>query len=250
MSTVWSSGKPSHDLSDRVLRPVKSHVNKEKIPYSGDGARFAAARGPTAVAADGKTPVRIRDVHYWYIDYREFADVVKYRIAMMRRGIDDKVKQVSHSLLHSGLVTQSRSRTHSRQESGVRGYICPNCTRTYDPLYVSHLFDMRTNTLRCEDCKEELVEHDPAADSAGGQEKMQAFNIATQAIRDSLKRLDGLTIPSLNIMAWIAQNVKTEVVGIEREDGEEQKVQVVIGGEEKDLLEKERLQEAQRSVFR
>lgn len=108
---------------------------------------------------------------------------------------------------------------------------------------------MRTNTLQCEDCKHELIEHDPAADSVGGQEKMQTFNIATQSIRDALRRLEGMTLPSFNIMAWIAQNVVTEVVGIERADGEQQKVQVVIGGEEKDMLEKERLQEAQRSVF-
>ena len=38
--------------------------------------------------------LRVRDVHYWYLDYREFANVVKYRLAMMRRGIDDKIKQV------------------------------------------------------------------------------------------------------------------------------------------------------------
>lgn len=107
---------------------------------------------------------------------------------------------------------------------------------------------MRTNTLQCEDCKHELMEHDPAADSVGGQEKMQAFNIATQPIRDSLKRLEGLTLPSFNIMAWIAQNVVTEVVGIERAEGEEKKVQVIIGGEEREMLERERLQEAQRYV--
>jgi hypothetical protein len=39
--------------------------------------------------------MRIKDVYYWYIDYRDFADVVKYRIAMMRKGIDEKVKEVS-----------------------------------------------------------------------------------------------------------------------------------------------------------
>lgn len=39
--------------------------------------------------------LRVRDVHYWYLDYREFANVVKYRLAMMRRGIDEKIKQVS-----------------------------------------------------------------------------------------------------------------------------------------------------------
>jgi len=46
------------------------------------------------VEADGRT-MRVRDVFYWYIDYRDFTDVVKYRIAMMRKGIDEKVKEAS-----------------------------------------------------------------------------------------------------------------------------------------------------------
>jgi transcription initiation factor TFIIE subunit alpha len=134
------------------------------------------------------------------------------------------------------------------QETGVRGYICPNCSREYDPLVVSNLFDPRTNTFMCEDCKIEIIEHDPATKGTGGQEKMQAFNIATQPIRDALKRLEGLTLPSRNIMAWIAQNVKSEIVGVESTEGEDKKFQVVLGGEEKDQLEKERLAEAQRYV--
>lgn len=40
--------------------------------------------------------LRVRDVHYWYMDYREFANVVKYRLAMMRKGIDERIKQVTH----------------------------------------------------------------------------------------------------------------------------------------------------------
>jgi len=38
--------------------------------------------------------LRVKDVHYWYLDYREFANVVKYRLAMMRKGIDERIKQV------------------------------------------------------------------------------------------------------------------------------------------------------------
>ena len=49
-------------------------------------------------------------------------------------------------------------------------------------------------------------------------------------------------------MAWIAQNVKADIVGDESLDGEDKKFQVVLGGEEKDLLERGRLQEAQRYV--
>ena len=43
---------------------------------------------------DNKPMMRVKDVMYWYIDYREFANVVKYRIAMMRKAIDEKIKQV------------------------------------------------------------------------------------------------------------------------------------------------------------
>ncbi len=44
--------------------------------------------------------LRLKEVHYWYLDYREFANVVKYRLAMMRRGIDERIKQVSVTFLH------------------------------------------------------------------------------------------------------------------------------------------------------
>jgi len=69
-------------------------VNKEKIALTESQARFADRGGPSVVEADGRT-MRVRDVFYWYIDYRDFTDVVKYRIAMMRKGIDEKVKEVS-----------------------------------------------------------------------------------------------------------------------------------------------------------
>jgi transcription initiation factor TFIIE subunit alpha len=73
---------------------IPRHVNKEKVALSDSQARFAE-RNATIIDSEGKTPMRIKDVYYWYIDYRDFADVVKYRIAMMRKGIDQKVKEVS-----------------------------------------------------------------------------------------------------------------------------------------------------------
>jgi hypothetical protein len=76
-------------------------------------ARFAERSGPALLDTDGKTPMRIRDVYYWYIDYRDFANVVKYRIAMMRKGIDEKVKQVSEHFL-VGLASSDRSGNRSQ----------------------------------------------------------------------------------------------------------------------------------------
>ncbi|WVR05829.1 hypothetical protein IAU60_002855 [Kwoniella sp. DSM 27419] len=228
-------------------RLVKRHVNKEKVPIpdwrlkqlaaqpqlaqaqrSGPGGR------PGAVDKDGRPVMqdkeRTKDVYYWYLDYREFANVVKYRLAMMRKGIDEKIKQ----------------------EVGHRGYICPLDGRMYDPLDLSHVFDPFTNTFKCEDCSSELIEHDPTISSSGvnttAQDAMQRFNIATAPIRDALKGVEAVpVVPSTNIVAWIAQNVKTTVAKVDGEANEEdeKKFEVVIGQED-DEQEKEKLAQQQR----
>ncbi|RXK42455.1 hypothetical protein M231_00009 [Tremella mesenterica] len=200
-----------------VHRLVKRHVGKEKAPV--DHRR---------TELDPEEKMRIRDVIYWYLDYREFANVTKYRLAVMRRSIDDKVKN----------------------EVGVRGYLCPSCGRAYDPLDLGHLFDPQTNVFRCETCSEELVEHDPSQDDTTGDkvDRMGQFNLATAPIRDALKSLEGMTLPSVNIVAWMAQNVKSDLP-VQATEGreEEKKVQIVLGsGGERERLEAERAAEAQR----
>ncbi|WWC58518.1 uncharacterized protein I303_101061 [Kwoniella dejecticola CBS 10117] len=229
-------------------RLVRRHVNKEKVPIPEWRLKQLAAQPeklnqplkpgqpkPGAIDKDGKPLIiereRTRDVHYWYLDYREFANVVKYRLAIMRKGIDDKIKQ----------------------EVGHRGYICPLDGRIYDPLDLSNIFDPYTNTFKCEDCQTELIEHDPSTALDGknttSQDAMQRFNIATAPIRDALKAVEAQTVPSLNIVVWIAQNVKTTVKGSEGDgaNGEkEKKFEVVLGKDENEEKEKERLAQQQR----
>ena len=64
-------------------------MNKEKQLVSNWQPR--AVRGETTDSQG----LRVRDVHYWYLDFREFANVVKYRLAMMRKGVDERVKNAS-----------------------------------------------------------------------------------------------------------------------------------------------------------
>lgn len=139
-----------------------------------------------------------------------------------------------------------------KQDVGYRGYICPHCTRTYDPLDIAHLFDPISNVFACESCATELVEHDPTTDPslAGSQDRMGRFNLATAPIRDALKAVEGVTLPSLNIIAWIALNVKVVSVDGAVKAEEDKKFKVILGGEgdEREKLEKERLAEAQRWV--
>ena len=80
---------------------------------------------------------------------------------------------------------------------------------------------------------------------------MGRFNLATAPIRDALKAVEGVTLPTVNVIAWIAQNVKTiSALDGEGRDGDAlgKKFQVVLGeeGDERERLERERLAEAQR----
>ncbi|WRT64034.1 uncharacterized protein IL334_000961 [Kwoniella shivajii] len=232
-------------------RLIRRQVNKEKIAIPEWKLKQLAAQPdrrppstvlksgqpkPGAIDKDGKPLIiereRTRDVHYWYLDYREFANVVKYRLAMMRKNIDDKIKQ----------------------EVGHRGYICPVDGRTYDPLDLSSTFDPFTNTFKCEDCSSELIEHDPSTSLDGktttAQDAMQRFNIATAPIREALKAVESQTVPSLNIIVWIAQNVKTTVKNpadgdSQNDDEMDKKFEVVIGNDQGDE-EKEKLAQQQR----
>jgi transcription initiation factor TFIIE subunit alpha len=184
-------------------------VNKEKAALNSFQQR-ALANGGSVPGVPPGAMSRTRDVIYWYLDYREFSDVVKYRIAMMRKGIDEKMKS----------------------EVGKRGYLCPLCHKVYDPLDLAHLFDSRASAFLCEVDSTELIEDDPAmhGDESAGQDRMQRFNVATAPIRDALKSIEGArNIPTLNIVAWIAQNVKTEAAPAEAEGAEVRRVDVVFG---------------------
>lgn len=211
-------------------RLVKRHVNREKQILPEWKKSQLSTQAMRQSYSSNKPPIgdsRTRDVHYWYLDYREFANVTKYRLAMMRKGIDERIKS----------------------EVGQRGYQCPQDGRVYDTLDVGHLFDPTTSTFRCEDCQAELIEHDPTIDQENNsslQDMMQRFNIATAPIRDALKAVEVLTLPSTNVIAWIAQNVKTGVVSVNGQEGGEdsKKFEVVIGGEDDEA--KEKLAQAQR----
>jgi transcription initiation factor TFIIE subunit alpha len=145
----------------------------------------------------------------------------------------------------------------SLQSVVSRGYICPACKHKYAALEVTSLLDPRTGRLICEQCDEhpEVQEYDPNADPANGEaneDQMLKFNNATRDIQDALKLLEPVTIPSLNMDAWLALNVRSAAVlgedGQPVEDVKNVKVKIGDEGDEKERIEKARLAEAQRSV--
>ena len=118
---------------------------------------------------------------------------------------------------------------------------------------MSNLFDSTSNAFVCDACGTELVEHDESTDpslDAGNQDQMQRFNVATAPIRDALKQIEGSTIPSLNIVAWVAQNIKS--IALPGDDvkpaADGKRLEIVVGADGDEIVKTEqaRLADAQR----
>ena len=67
---------------------------------------------------------------YFYIDYQSFCNVVKWRMAEVRRVID------------KGL----------RNELDSKGYVCTQCRKTFQALEADRLIDFATGTFNCDVC--------------------------------------------------------------------------------------------------
>jgi transcription initiation factor TFIIE subunit alpha len=111
---------------------------------------------------------------YYYIDYQHFCNVVKWRVAEMRRRID----------------------TNLRNELDNRGYICPQCHRSYSPMEVDRVMDYARGMFICEDCRAELVDNEDAESVKGSQDRMQRFNKQMTFIREGLRKSEAMVLPA------------------------------------------------------
>ncbi|KAJ7171666.1 TFIIE alpha subunit-domain-containing protein [Mycena crocata] len=118
---------------------------------------------------------------YYYIDYEHFCNVVKWRIARMRKQIDTK----------------------GRNELDNKGYICPQCKTSYTPLDVDKLMDMALNALICEICRAEVVDNEDAECVLGSKDRMQRFNHQMRFIRAGLQKSEDMMLPAFDVAMWV-----------------------------------------------
>ncbi|KAJ7935494.1 TFIIE alpha subunit-domain-containing protein [Mycena leptocephala] len=118
---------------------------------------------------------------YYYIDYEHFCNVVKWRIARMRKQIDTK----------------------GRNELDNKGYICPQCKTSYTPLDVDKLMDMSLNALICEICRAEVVDNEDAECVLGSKDRMQRFNHQMRFIRAGLQKSEDMMLPAFDVAMWV-----------------------------------------------
>ncbi|KAF7797340.1 hypothetical protein EIP86_008535 [Pleurotus ostreatoroseus] len=122
---------------------------------------------------------------YFYIDYQTFCNVVKWRVAEMRRRID----------------------TSLRNELDNKGYICPQCHKSFSPLEADKLIDFLAGTFNCDICRAELVDNENAESVRGSQDRMQRFNRQMRLIREGLRRTEEMVLPAFDVSLWIKKNI-------------------------------------------
>ncbi|KAK7685566.1 hypothetical protein QCA50_011433 [Cerrena zonata] len=144
---------------------------------------------------------------YYYIDYQHFCNVVKWRVAEMRRRIDSTL----------------------RNELDNKGYICPQCGKSFSPLEADKVIDFMLGTFICDVCHAELIDNENAENVRGSQDRMQRFNRQMRFIREGLRRTEDMILPAFvfhlpsycniahhvnrfDVALWI----KTNIIDVER----------------------------------
>lgn len=123
---------------------------------------------------------------YYWIDYQNFCNVVKWRISAMQRAIEQKL----------------------RNELNNKGYICTQCQKTFTPLDVDRLFDFTRNAFLCDVCQGELTDNENAENVKGGKDRMQRFNTQTSHIVDGLRKVESAVLTPFDVAEWVRKNAQ------------------------------------------
>ncbi|PWY99641.1 hypothetical protein BCV70DRAFT_110471 [Testicularia cyperi] len=127
---------------------------------------------------------------YYYLDYKLFLDVTKWRMMLIRKKIDMRL----------------------RNELDNKGYVCPRCKKSYSTLEVAHLLDPFRNVFVCEisGCNTELVDNEEAEDVKRSKDSLMRFNEQLSTILDGLRRTEGITLPPLDVGAWLTKHAASQ----------------------------------------
>ncbi|KAJ9124546.1 hypothetical protein QFC24_003338 [Naganishia onofrii] len=150
---------------------------------------------------------------YYYIDYHDFTDVVKYRLAVMRQKLEATLKV----------------------EVNQNDYVCPLCKKQFNQLDVASLVALSLSSnsssnsafdLNCDVCGTEIVQKSKVsgAQQAGREmdvvnARMQRFNEQTMGIRGTLQKMEKIRYEKIDPLAWLIRHIPETVVFELDEDG-------------------------------
>ncbi|KYN05787.1 PREDICTED: general transcription factor IIE subunit 1 [Cyphomyrmex costatus] len=130
--------------------------------------KFIQVRLKMETGLDGKA----QKVNYYFINYKTFVNVVKYKLDLMRK----------------------RMETEERDATSRASFKCPSCLKTFTDLEADQLFDMRTGEFRCTYCREIVEEDQSALPKKDSRLLLAKFNVQLEPLYILLREVEGIKL--------------------------------------------------------
>lgn len=130
--------------------------------------KFLQVRLKMETGPDGKAA----KVNYYYINYKTFVNVVKYKLDLMRK----------------------RMETEERDATSRASFLCPNCRKTFTDLEADQLCDMVTGEFHCTFCGSPVEEDTSAMPKKDSRLLLAKFNEQLQPLYDLLREVEDIKL--------------------------------------------------------
>uniref|UniRef100_A0A0A9Y1I7 General transcription factor IIE subunit 1 n=1 Tax=Lygus hesperus TaxID=30085 RepID=A0A0A9Y1I7_LYGHE len=130
--------------------------------------KFIQVRLRMETGEDGKA----QKVNYYFINYKTFVNVVKYKLDLMRK----------------------RMETEERDATSRASFKCPKCAKTFTDLEADQLFDVMTGEFRCTFCREVVEEDLSALPKKDSRMQLARFNSQIEPLYELLRQVEGIRL--------------------------------------------------------
>ncbi|XP_065172259.1 general transcription factor IIE subunit 1 [Atheta coriaria] len=130
--------------------------------------KFLQVRLKMETGSDGKA----QKVNYYFINYKTFVNVVKYKLDLMRKRLE----------------------TEERDATSRASFKCPSCYKTFTDLEADQLFDFMTSEFRCTYCREVVEEDGSAMPKKDSRLLLAKFNEQLEPLYILLREVEGIKL--------------------------------------------------------
>ncbi|KAL0277718.1 UNVERIFIED_CONTAM: hypothetical protein PYX00_004909 [Menopon gallinae] len=130
--------------------------------------KFIQVRLKMETGLDGKA----QKVNYYFINYKTFVNVVKYKLDLMRK----------------------RMETEERDATSRASFKCPNCLKTFTDLEADQLYDFVTQEFLCTHCKQVVEEDQSALPKKDSRLLLAKFNEQLEPLFVLLQQVEGIKL--------------------------------------------------------
>ncbi|XP_004931875.1 general transcription factor IIE subunit 1 isoform X1 [Bombyx mori] len=130
--------------------------------------KFIQVRLKMETGLDGKA----QKVNYYFINYKTFVNVVKYKLDLMRKRLE----------------------TEERDATSRASFKCPACGKTFTDLEADQLYDMATQEFQCTFCSAVVDEDMSALPKKDSRLLLAKFNEQLETLYILLREVEGIKL--------------------------------------------------------